>query len=184
MYQLPSVPVSVLWARLEKSYNLSLDVRNIFAGSHTERLWRCSLLIMLLRKFYIFCSLSSVLLVWFNPLCFGIPLGIPFILQKMWKESLHCSISLLLEYIEISHLELDSILMGLTIPWLWALSPNLSFSQFRCKLSPSSWWELMKPEPDIILPVHYQNVAFGGQWTCRWLNGVKTSRIGAWLNDD
>ncbi len=97
VYQLPSVPVSVLWARLEKSYNLKLDVRNILAGSHTEHLWRWSLLITLWRKFYIFCSLSSVLLVQFNPFCFGMLLDIPFILQEMWKESFHRNISLLLD---------------------------------------------------------------------------------------
>jgi hypothetical protein len=37
-----AVPVLVLWLGLEKSKLLNLDVRNIFAGSHTEHHWRCS----------------------------------------------------------------------------------------------------------------------------------------------
>jgi hypothetical protein len=35
-----AVLVSVLWVRLHKS-KLNLDVRNIFARSNTEHLWRC-----------------------------------------------------------------------------------------------------------------------------------------------
>ncbi len=37
-----AVPVSVLWVGLQKSTQLNLDVKNIFSGSHTEQLERCS----------------------------------------------------------------------------------------------------------------------------------------------
>jgi hypothetical protein len=39
-----AVPVSVLWVGLEKKlvHKSNLDVRNIFARSHTGRWWRCS----------------------------------------------------------------------------------------------------------------------------------------------
>jgi hypothetical protein len=36
-----AVPILVLWMGLEKSKEPNLDVRNIFAGSHTEHGWRC-----------------------------------------------------------------------------------------------------------------------------------------------
>jgi hypothetical protein len=37
--------VSVLCVGLQKSKELNLDVRNFFAGSHTEQLWGCSKII-------------------------------------------------------------------------------------------------------------------------------------------
>jgi hypothetical protein len=40
-----AVPVLVLWLGLEKSKQLNLNVRNIFAGSHTEHCWRCSCIV-------------------------------------------------------------------------------------------------------------------------------------------
>jgi len=36
------VPVSVLWMGLQQSTELNLDVKHIFAGSHTEHRWRSS----------------------------------------------------------------------------------------------------------------------------------------------
>jgi len=36
LYYLFALPVSVLWAELQKSEQLHLDMKNICAGSHTE----------------------------------------------------------------------------------------------------------------------------------------------------
>ncbi len=40
--QLFAIPVSVLWVGFLNSVKLNLDVKNFFAGLHTEHLWRCS----------------------------------------------------------------------------------------------------------------------------------------------
>jgi len=36
-----AVPISVLLVGLQKSKQLTWDVKNTFAGSHTEHCWRC-----------------------------------------------------------------------------------------------------------------------------------------------
>ncbi len=45
-----AVQVAVLWVGLQKSKQLYLDVKNIFAGLHTEPHWRCSYFITAERK--------------------------------------------------------------------------------------------------------------------------------------
>jgi hypothetical protein len=42
----PHLVVSVSWAGLQESKKeLNLDVKNIFAGSHTEHRWRCIIIV-------------------------------------------------------------------------------------------------------------------------------------------
>jgi hypothetical protein len=42
VFHLFAVPVLILWAELGKKKKLYLNVRNVFAGSHTEYCWSSS----------------------------------------------------------------------------------------------------------------------------------------------
>jgi hypothetical protein len=42
VFHLFAVPVLISWAEFGRKKKLNLNVRNVFAGSHTEHCWSCS----------------------------------------------------------------------------------------------------------------------------------------------